>query len=378
MTKKKILSILCTRPSAIKMAPIVHALENHPHFENIVCVTGQHREMLDQVLNLFDIKPHYDLNIMKANQDLYSITANVLTGLKPVLEEAKPDCVIVQGDTTSMMSAALAAFYQKIPVAHVEAGLRTHDIYAPFPEEINRAMTTRIAQWHFAPTDISKQNLIKENIAENNIFVTGNSVLDALLWMRNKVNQQSDWSDYLGSDIQNLINQNKKIILITGHRRENFGEGFQNTCTALKILAQQNPDWHFVYPVHLNPQVQKPVNELLSNIPNFHLIKPLEYAPFVYLMDKSYLIITDSGGIQEEAPTLGKPVLVTREVTERPEGVDAGVVLLVGTDVSKIVRETESLMHDKNRYAKMSRIRNPYGDGNSAQKMVDILCQKLI
>lgn len=378
MKKKKILSILCTRPSAIKMAPIVHALEHHAQFENIICVTGQHREMLDQVLNLFEIKPHYDLSIMKANQDLYSITANVLTGLKVILEETKPDCVVVQGDTTSMMSAALAAFYQKIPVAHVEAGLRTHDIYAPFPEEINRAITTRIAQWHFAPTEISKQNLLKENIPEKNIFVTGNSVLDALLWVRDKVSQQSDWSDYLGEGIQNRINQNKKIILITGHRRENFGEGFKNTCTALKMLAERNPDWHFVYPVHLNPQVQKPVNELLSNTPNFYLIKPLEYAPFVYLMDKSYLIITDSGGIQEEAPTLGKPVLVTRDVTERPEGVAAGVVLLVGTDVLKIVNEAESLMHDKNRYAKMSRIRNPYGDGSSAQKIVDILCQKLI
>ena len=370
---KKILSVLCTRPSAIKMAPIVHALEKNNYFESIVCVTGQHREMLDQVLNLFEIKPQYDLNIMTANQDLSSITANVLNGLKTVLNEVKPDCVIVQGDTTSTMASALAAFYQKIPVAHVEAGLRTHDIYAPFPEEINRNIATRIAQFHFAPTEISKQNLLKENIAEKNILVTGNTVIDALLWVRDKVNAQKDWSHIIGSDIQNLINSNKKIILITGHRRENFGDGFLNVCSAFKILAEKNPDWHFIYPVHLNPNVQKPVHEVLSNIVNFHLIKPLEYAPFVYLMDKSHLIITDSGGVQEEAPSLGKPVLVTREVTERPEGVLAGVVLLVGTDIKKIISETESLMHDKNRYAKMSQIRNPYGDGHAATRIVDFL-----
>lgn len=377
MKKKKILSILCTRPSAIKMAPIVHALEKNNLFESVVCVTGQHREMLDQVLKLFEITPHYDLNIMKTDQDLYSITANVLNGLKPVLEKVKPDYVLVQGDTTSTMAAALAAFYQKIPVGHVEAGLRTNDIYAPFPEEINRAITTRIAQLHFAPTEISKHNLLKENVDPSKIFVTGNTVIDALLWVRDKVNQQSDWSDVIGVDIQNLINNNKKIILITGHRRENFGDGFNHVCTAFKALAQKHPDWHFVYPVHLNPNVQKPVNDLLSGIANFYLIKPLEYAPFVYLMDKSTLIITDSGGIQEESPSLGKPVLVTRDVTERPEGVSAGVVVLVGTHTEKIISETESLMQDKSRYAKMSRIQNPYGDGFAAEKIVEVLHSKV-
>ncbi len=371
--KTKILSILCTRPSAIKMAPIVHALKNNSNFESIVCVTGQHREMLDQVLNLFEIIPHYDLNIMKENQDLYSVTTSVLNSLKTVLNDVKPDCILVQGDTTSTMASALAAFYQKIPVMHVEAGLRTHDIYAPFPEEVNRAMTTRIAHYHFAPTHIAKQNLIRENIDDKHIFVTGNTVIDALLWARNKVNHQSDWSDSIGCDVQNLIHQHKKIILITGHRRENFGDGFKNTCTALKILAERNPDWHFIYPVHLNPNVQKPVNDMLSNIPNFYLTKPLEYAPFVYLMDKAKIIITDSGGIQEEAPSLGKPVLVTRAVTERPEGVLAGVVVLVGTDIQKIITETEGLMHDENRYATMSAIANPYGDGQSAARIVAIL-----
>lgn len=359
------------------MAPVVRAIEKHDALESVVCVTGQHREMLDQVLNLFSITPHYDLNIMKANQDLYSITSAVLTGLKTVLMTVQPDCVLVQGDTTSMMTAALAAFYQKIPVMHVEAGLRTHDIYAPFPEEINRAITTRIAIKHFAPTETAKKNLLAEQVNEKNIFVTGNTVIDALLWMRDRVNQEKDWSNVIGTEIQRLINENKKIILITGHRRENFGKGFQDVCAAYKIIAERNPGWHFVYPVHLNPNVQKPVNDILSAVPNFHLIKPLEYAPFVYLMDKAKIMITDSGGVQEEAPSLGKPVLVTREVTERPEGVEAGVVLLVGTDVQKIVSETESLMHDQNRYAKMSRIRNPYGDGKSADRIVDIVARSL-
>ncbi len=377
MKPKKILSILCTRPAAIKMAPVVHALANNPAFESRVCVTGQHREMLDQVLTLFDIQPDYNLNIMKPNQDLYSITTDVLNGLKSVLQEAKPDCVIVQGDTTSMMTAALAAFYQKIPVAHVEAGLRTHDIYAPFPEEVNRAITTCIAQFHFAPTDTSKNNLLAENVNPDSVFVTGNTVIDALLWVRDKVNKTHDWSSVLGSNIQNLIHADKKMVLITGHRRENFGDGFQNICLALKTLAEKFPDWHFIFPVHLNPNVQQPVSAILSGINNFHLIKPLEYAPFVYLMDKCKLIITDSGGIQEEAPSLGKPVLVTRDVTERPEGVQAGAVILVGSNPDNIVKEAESLMQDENRYARMSRIQNPYGDGHSAARIVDILQQQL-
>lgn len=377
MIKKiKTLSILCTRPSAIKMAPVVRALQKHDAFENRICVTGQHRDMLDPVLRLFQIKSDYDLNIMTPNQDLYSITTRVLEGLKSVFRDVRPDYVIVQGDTTSMMTAALAAFYEKITVAHVEAGLRTHHIYAPFPEEINRTMTTRIAQIHFAPTESAKLNLLKENIPEKNITVTGNTVIDALLWVRDQVNQQKDWSDAIGKDIQSLIHQQKNIILITGHRRENFGEGFNNIFNAFKILSQQYPEWHFVYPVHLNPQVQKPVKDMLSHLHNFHLIKPLEYAPFVYLMDKAKIIITDSGGVQEEAPSLGKPVLVTRDVTERMEGVEAGVVILVGTSTEKIVRETAALMQDAKRRVTMSRIQNPYGDGKAASRIVKILSQK--
>lgn len=377
MIKKiKTLSILCTRPSAIKMAPVVRTLQKHDAFENRICVTGQHRDMLDPVLRLFQIKSDYDLNIMTPNQDLYSITTRVLEGLKSVFRDVRPDYVIVQGDTTSMMTAALAAFYEKITVAHVEAGLRTHHIYAPFPEEINRVMTTRIAQIHFAPTESAKLNLLKENIPEKNITVTGNTVIDALLWVRDQVNQRVDWSHVIGHDIQSLIDQQKNIILITGHRRENFGEGFNNIFNAFKILSQQYPEWHFVYPVHLNPQVQKPVKEILSHLPNFHLIKPLEYAPFVYLMDKATIIVTDSGGVQEEAPSLGKPVLVTRDITERMEGVEAGVVILVGTNTEKIIRETEALMQDAKRRATMSRIQNPYGDGKSAQRIVESLLKR--
>ncbi|EKD44949.1 MAG: hypothetical protein ACD_70C00143G0002 [uncultured bacterium] len=381
--KIKVMSILCTRPSAIKMAPVVHALENHDAFESIVCVTGQHRHMLDQVLNLFQITPHHDLNIMQVNQDLTAITTRVLSGMQMVLEKIKPDCVLVQGDTTSTFACALASFYRKIPVGHVEAGLRTNDIYSPYPEEANRAMTTRLSTWHFAPTKISEQNLLQENVNAQNIFVTGNTVIDALLWARDKVNRQSNWSTALGKNIQNLVDQQKQIILITGHRRENFGPGFERVCAAFRQLAEKHADWHFIYPVHLNPEVQKPVHAILSHLPNFYLIDPLEYAPFVYLMDKAKLIITDSGGIQEEVPSLGKPALVTREVTERPEGVEAGVSLLVGTDTQKIITETESLMCDQNRYAKMARIQNPYGDGHSADRIAEIiersfLCQKII
>jgi len=354
------------------MAPIVLALQKHSQFESYVCVTGQHREMLDSVLHLFEIKPDYNLDIMQPNQDLYSITTRVLNGLKPVLNELKPDCVIVQGDTTSTMAASLAAFYQKISVAHVEAGLRTRDIYAPYPEEVNRAIVSRIARFHFAPTEIAKNNLISEQI-NSNIFVTGNTVIDSLLWVRDKVNQINNFSEYYGSNIQNLIDQKKNIILITGHRRENFGEGFKNICFALKTLAEKYSDWHFIYPVHLNPNVQKPVLEILSKVHNFYLIPPLDYAPFIYLMDKAKIIITDSGGIQEEAPSLGKPVLVTRDVTERPEGVAAGAVILVGTNTQRIIEETESLMQDKERYAKMSRISNPYGDGKASSRIIEIL-----
>lgn len=370
--------MICTRPAAIKMAPVIHALQQHDAFNSTVCLTGQHREMLHPVLKIFQIKPDMNLDIMRDNQDLFDVTARVLLGLRDLFSKNKPDVILTQGDTTSTFAASLAAFYFKIPVGHVEAGLRTHQLYSPFPEEANRAMTTRLATWHFAPTSISKKNLLAENILAENITVTGNTVIDALLWMRDRVNQKKDWSSELGAHIQALINRQTPIILITGHRRENFGSGFKQVCSALAVLARKHPDWHFIYPVHLNPNVQKPVQAILSGLDNFHLITPLDYAPFVYLMDKAKMIITDSGGIQEEAPSLGKPVLVTREVTERPEGVDAGVVLLVGTSEEKIIAETESVMSDQNRYVTMARIQNPYGDGKAAMRIVDFLAQKLL
>jgi len=375
--KKKILSIFGTRPEAIKMAPVVHALTQHPNIQSAVCVTAQHRQMLDQVLSLFEITPDHDLNIMQVNQDLYDVTSHILNKMKSVLLQEKPDIVLVQGDTTTCFVAALAAFYQKIPIGHVEAGLRTHHLYAPFPEEANRCLVSRIASFHFPPTEGARENLLRENISDKHIIVTGNTVIDALLWMRNKVNTISDWSHIFGHTITKLINDKESIILITGHRRENFGAGFERVCLALKTLAEKHPNWHFIYPVHLNPNVQKPVNDILRNVTNFHLIAPLDYAPFVYLMDKSTLIITDSGGVQEEAPSLGKPVLVTREVTERPEGVAAGVVILVGTNTQRIIFETESLMQDKDRYIRVSRIRNPYGDGKAAERIVDCLAKTI-
>lgn len=375
---QKILSIFGTRPEAIKMAPVVRALQQNDAFESVVCVTAQHREMLDPVLRLFDIIPQYDLDVMTDNQDLYTVTTQVLSGLKRVLRAVAPDMTLVQGDTTSCFAATLAAFYEKIPVGHVEAGLRTHNLYAPYPEEANRALVSRLAYYHFAPTKISQQNLLKENIDEKHIYVTGNTVIDALLWMRDQVNKVSDWSDVLGKNIQKLIDRHKKIILITGHRRENFGAGFERVCLAFKTLAQKHPDWVFIYPVHLNPNVQQPVNDILHDLENFHLIRPLDYAPFVYLMDKAKLIITDSGGIQEEAPSLGKPVLVTRDVTERPEGVAAGVVILVGTDGHRIITETEALMQDNTRYVKMSQIQNPYGDGRAAARIIAALSTEKI
>ena len=369
----KVMSIFCTRPAAIKMAPVVHALEKNVAFESIVCATGQHREMLDPVLDLFQIKKDFDLNIMQPNQDITDITARVLTGLKAVFQQIKPDLLLTQGDTTSTFAASLAGFYHQIPVGHVEAGLRTYDLYAPFPEESNRVLTSHLARFHFAPTEMARQNLLKENIADKNIFVTGNTVIDALLWMRDRVQHQRDLLD---KNIQTLIDAKNPIILITGHRRESFGEGFQRICRALKTLALKYPQLQFIYPVHLNPNVQKPVRAILSDLPNFHLTKPLDYAPFVYLMDRATLIITDSGGIQEEAPSLGKPVLVTREVTERPEGVDAGAVILVGTNEARIISETESLMLDHDLYAKMARIQNPYGDGLAAKRIMEIILNR--
>jgi UDP-N-acetylglucosamine 2-epimerase (non-hydrolysing) len=368
----KILSVFGTRPEAIKMAPLVQALDVDPAFDSRVCVTAQHRQMLDQVLDLFEITPDHDLNIMKPNQDLYDVTSKVLLGIRDVLKKEKPDLVLVQGDTTTCFAGALAAFYQHIPVGHLEAGLRTGNIHAPFPEEANRAMTSRIARLHFAPTHVSRKNLLDEKIPEEIIHVTGNSVIDALLWVRKKVALQKQWPDVFGS-AESIINSGQPYVLITGHRRENFGQGFQNLCDAIATLASNHPNVHFIYPVHLNPNVQQPVFSLLEGKNNIHLIDPLDYAPFVYAMDRAYLILTDSGGVQEEAPSLGKPVLVMRETTERPEAVDAGTVILVGTDKQRIIAETERLLLDKEQYQQMSKLHNPYGDGKTADRIKQIL-----
>jgi UDP-N-acetylglucosamine 2-epimerase (non-hydrolysing) len=372
---KKILLVFGTRPEAIKMAPLVKALENEPSIVSKVCVTAQHREMLDQVLDMFDITPDYDLNLMKPGQDLYDITANVLLGLKDVLSEFEPDIVLVHGDTTTTSAAALAAFYQKIKIGHIEAGLRTGNIYSPWPEEANRQMTGVLANYHFAPTDTSKQNLMKENKDERNIIVTGNTVIDALLLALDKIEANPTLKKTIidSINIQYKLDDSKKIILVTGHRRENFGQGFIHICEALKEIALDNPDVDIVYPVHLNPNVQEPVKALLSNVPNVYLINPLEYESFIYMMSKSYFIITDSGGVQEEAPSLGKPVLVMRDTTERPEAVDAGTVKLVGTNKNKIIEEAQLLLNSNEAYSKMSKAHNPYGDGHACEKIVEFL-----
>ena len=377
-----------TRPEAIKMATLVKEFQKHPEsFETIVCVTGQHREMLDQVLKIFDIKPDYDLNIMKQGQDLYDVTARVLTGMRDVLKEVKPDVVLVHGDTTTSTVAALAAFYQQIPVGHVEAGLRTHNIYSPWPEEMNRLLTGRLATYHFSPTPLSRNNLIKESVDDRNIIVTGNTVIDALYWVVDKIknnkeldNELEDILSKAGYDV-NRLNNGKKLVLITGHRRENFGDGFINMCTAIKDLTVKYPDLDFVYPMHLNPNVRKPIHEVfgenLSGLKNMFFIEPLEYLSFVYLMEKSSIVLTDSGGIQEEAPGLGKPVLVMRDTTERPEALDAGTVKLVGTDYNKIVNEVSSLIDDKAAYEKMSKAVNPYGDGLACGRIVNALLYRI-
>lgn len=381
---KKVMLVFGTRPEAIKMAPLVKEFEKHPEsFETIVCVTGQHRQMLDQVLQLFDIKPQYDLNIMKQGQDLYDVTARVLVGMRDVLKEAQPDVVLVHGDTTTSMAAALAAFYQQIPVGHVEAGLRTHNIYSPWPEEMNRQITGRIAEYNFAPTPLSRQNLLEEKVNESSIIVTGNTVIDALYWVVNKIKDDKSLNDELtnklksaGYDI-NRLNDGKKLVLITGHRRENFGDGFINMCTAIRDLTNKYPDVDFVYPMHLNPNVRKPIHEVfgenLSNLGNMFFIEPLEYLEFVFLMEKCTIVLTDSGGIQEEAPGLGKPVLVMRDTTERPEALDAGTVKLVGTNYDKIVAEVSMLIEDNNYYDKMSKAVNPYGDGLACGRIVERL-----
>lgn len=373
----KVLIVFGTRPEAIKMAPLVKAFQKYStRFETRVCVTAQHREMLDQVLELFDITPEYDLNIMKAGQDLYDVTSNVLQGMKDVLSDFKPEIVFVHGDTSTTFAAALASFYQQIKVAHVEAGLRTGNIYSPWPEEANRQLTTQITAFHFAPTSTSRSNLLKENVNEKNIVVTGNTVIDALFLALDKIKNNVQLEKQI---IQQLSENNyllipkQKIILVTGHRRENHGQGFINICTALKEIALQNPNFDIVYPVHLNPNVQKPVKELLSNIDNIYLIKPLQYEQFIYMMDKAYFIITDSGGVQEEAPSLGKPVLVMRDTTERPEAVDAGTVKLVGTNTALIISKAQKLIDDATAYRVMSKASNPYGDGNACEKIVNFI-----
>lgn len=370
----KNLIVFGTRPEAIKMAPLVSEFKKNTEFDTRVCITAQHREMLDQVLDFFEITADYDLDLMKPNQNLYSLTADIITGLKPVLEDFKPDYVYVHGDTSTTMAASIASFYSGAKVCHVEAGLRTNNKYSPFPEEINRQVTGRIADFHFAPTTQSRQNLLAENVASENILITGNTVIDALLESKNKI------SNIFNEEIEalkKLVEDNKKVILVTGHRRENHGQGFINICNALKEIALSSEEIQIIYPVHLNPNVKKPVYEILGNVDNIKLISPLSYPAFVWLMNKSYLIITDSGGVQEEAPSLGKPVLVMRDTTERPEAVDAGTVILVGTDTEKIVNETLSLFTDKEKYTKMSELNNPYGDGKACQRIVEFIKNKV-
>lgn len=370
-----------TRPEAIKMAPLIKELQKYPdEFETVVCVTGQHREMLDQVLEIFDIHPDYDLNIMKPGQDLYDITARVLTGMRDVLKTCRPDVVLVHGDTTTSAAAALAAYYQQIPVGHVEAGLRTHNIYSPWPEEINRQITSRIAEYNFAPTPLSRQNLLSEGVRDESIKVTGNTVIDALYWVVDKIRKENDLNMELADKLRvsgydtKRLSGNRRLVLVTGHRRENFGDGFISMCSAIKTLAQKYSDVDFVYPMHLNPNVRKPIHEVfgddLSSLGNMFFIEPLEYLSFVYLMDKSDVVLTDSGGVQEEAPGLGKPVLVMRDTTERPEALEAGTVKLVGTDYDTIVNEVSLLLDDKEAYDRMSNAVNPYGDGLACSRIV--------
>lgn len=383
--KKKVLLVFGTRPEAIKMAPLVKEFEKDTeHFETLVCVTGQHREMLDQVLAIFDIVPDYDLNIMKSGQDLYDVTSRVLLGMRDVLSKVHPDVVFVHGDTTTSTAAAIAAFYQQIPVAHVEAGLRTYNIYSPWPEEINRQLTSRIATFNFSPTEMSAQNLKKEGVCPDKIWVTGNTVIDALYWVvdRLKNNENLSKEQYVcmkdaGYDICRIDKDGRKLVLITGHRRENFGDGFIQICQAIKSLSEAFPSVDFVYPMHLNPNVRKPIHEVfgedLTVYSNLFFIEPLEYLSFVYLMEKSYLVLTDSGGIQEEAPSLGKPVLVMRDTTERPEAVDAGTVKLVGANKDIICKEVSTLLNDVRCYDSMSKANNPYGDGCASRRITTYL-----
>ncbi|MFJ5443849.1 non-hydrolyzing UDP-N-acetylglucosamine 2-epimerase [Pectobacterium sp. CHL-2024] len=368
----KVLTVFGTRPEAIKMAPLVHALAQDGAFESRICVTAQHREMLDQVLRLFDITPDYDLDIMRPGQGLSEISCRILSGLEPVMAEFKPDLVLVHGDTTTTLATSLAAFYQRIPVGHVEAGLRTGNLYSPWPEEANRKLTGHLAMYHFAPTENSRQNLLREHLSDRHIFVTGNTVIDALFWVRDRILGDAALRRSLDEKYA-FLDDNKKLILVTGHRRESFGGGFERICSALADIARRHPEVQIVYPVHLNPNVSEPVNRILSGIDNVMLIAPQDYLPFVYLMNRSYMILTDSGGIQEEAPSLGKPVLVMRDTTERPEAVEAGTVKLVGTEVTSIVDAVSTLLTDEESYQAMSRAHNPYGDGQACQRIVDAL-----
>lgn len=379
--RKKILIVFGTRPEAIKMAPVVKEIGKHPEFEGVVCVTAQHRQMLDQVLKIFDISPDYDLDIMRPKQDLFDITAYTLTGLKDILKREHPDMVLVQGDTTTAFASGLAAYYLKIPIGHIEAGLRTHNKYSPFPEEINRHLLSTLADLHFSPTEWSKSNLLKEGIASESIWVTGNTVIDALLTVV-KGQETGDKQKTLGKYFEEKYNlclnsklktKSSKLILVTGHRRENFGQQFKNICYALKEIAEERKDVTIVYPVHLNPNVQQPVRNILNDLSNIHLIEPLEYEHFVFLMNKSYMILTDSGGIQEEAPSLGKPVLVMRETTERPEGIKEKAVKLVGTNKDTIVEETLEILDNSQRYESMSKGLNPYGDGHASERILKVL-----
>ena len=381
---KTIMLVFGTRPEAIKMAPLVNEFQQRGNeFRTLVCVTGQHREMLDQVLSLFGIKPDFDLNIMKQGQDLYDITSRVMLGMRDVFKVCRPDLIFVHGDTTTSMAAALAGFYQQIPVCHVEAGLRTNNIYSPWPEEMNRQVTGRIATYHFSPTPLSQENLIRENVDKNNIIVTGNTVIDALHWVVDKIKNVHDLQDEQccllkekGYDVSRL-ESGRKLVLITGHRRENFGDGFKNICHALKILSEKYRDTDFVYPMHLNPNVRRPIHETfgedLSNLGNMFFIEPLEYLTFIFLMEKSTIVLTDSGGIQEEAPGLGKPVLVMRDTTERPEALKAGTVKLVGTDLKAIVNDVSTLLDDNKAYEEMSKATNPYGDGYACKRIADFI-----
>lgn len=368
----KVLTVFGTRPEAIKMAPLVDALAHDAFFDARVCVTAQHREMLDQVLNLFSIKPDYDLNIMKPGQGLSEITCRILEGLKPILESFKPDIVLVHGDTTTTFAASLAAFYQRIPVGHVEAGLRTGNIYSPWPEEANRILAGHLATWHFAPTENSRQNLLHEHVADKQIYVTGNTVIDALITVRDRMLAAGPVRQNIEQQF-GFLDSSKKMILVTGHRRESFGSGFEHICNALATIASQNCDVQIVYPVHLNPNVREPVQRILGHVDNVILIEPQDYLPFVYLMDKAWLILTDSGGIQEEAPSLGKPVLVMRETTERPEAVEAGTVRLVGTNEGAIIKAVNELLRDDQSYQTMSRAYNPYGDGHACHRILNAL-----